>query len=113
MEEPITQAEQITIHVSEYLDTVLKLTVVNATQKATAVASVSLVAMLSGFLFMLVLLFGSIGISLWLGEAFNDTKIGYFIVCGFYLVVALLILLVRKKTLFPFVQNLIIQKVYE
>jgi hypothetical protein len=62
---------------------------------------------------MLVLLFGSLGISLWLGEVFSNAKVGYFIVCGFYTLIALLILLLRKKTLFPFVQNLIIQKVYE
>jgi hypothetical protein len=107
MEEPIIG------HVSEYLDTALKLTVVNATQQATVVASVSLMAILIGFLFMLVLFFGSLGVSLWLGELVNNSKVGFFIVCGIYLLVAVLMLVLRKKTLFPFVQNLIIQKVYE
>jgi len=103
----------ITIHVTEYLDTFLRLTVVNATQKATTVASVSLMALMITFFFMLVLLFASVGISIWLGDLLHNVTAGYFIMCGFYLITSILILLLRKTILFPFVQNIIIQKVYE
>ncbi len=113
MEDLKTKTETLADHVSDYIETYVKLAVVNATQKATSVASVSLMAVLITFFFMFVLIFAGIGASLWLGEMLENMKAGYFIVGGFYLVVAGLLLLFRKSLVFPFVRNQIIRKVYE
>ena len=96
-----------------YAETYVKLGVVNATQKATVVATVSLTAILLSFFFMFVLFFSGIGIALWAGDALQNTKIGYFCVAGFYTLCALIFLLLRKKYIFPFVRDQIIRKVYE
>ncbi len=113
MEELKTKAGSLTDHVSDYIETYVKLTVVNATQKATGVASVSLIAVLVTFFFMFVFMFIGVGASMWLGEVLGDMKIGYFIVGGFYFICALIIIALRKKIVFPYVRNQIIRKVYE
>jgi len=113
MEELKNKAETLTDHVSDYIETYFKLTVVNATQKATGVASVSLIAVLVTFFFMFVFFFVGIGAGMWIGEALNDMKLGYFIVGGFYLICAFIVILIRKKVVFPYVRNQIIRKVYE
>jgi hypothetical protein len=106
-------AESLTDHVSDYVETYLKLTVVNATQKATGVASVSITGILLLLFLTFVLFFSGIGFSLWLGDSMNNVKSGFFIVSGVYLFLGLLIYLLRRKIIFPFVRNTIIRKVYE
>lgn len=106
-------AESLTDHVSDYVETYLKLTVVNATQKATGVASVSITGILLLLFFTFVLFFSGIGLSLWLGEVLDNFKAGFFIVSIGYLVLGLLTYVLRKEIVFPFVRNTIIRKVYE
>jgi len=113
MDELKTKAGNLTDHVSDYIETYVKLTVVNATQKATGVASVSLIAVLVTFFFIFVFFFVGLGAGIWIGEALDDVKLGYFIVSAFYLVCALIVIAIRKKIVFPYVRNQIISKVYE
>ncbi len=108
-----TTTEKLAEHVAGYAETYVKLGVVNATEKATVVATVSLTAVLLLFFFMFVLLFSGVGIALWVGEALQDAKVGYFCVASFYLLCALIFLALRKKFIFPFVRDQIIRKVYE
>jgi hypothetical protein len=113
MEEVKPKEESLSNHLTDYIETYFKLTVVNATQKATAVASVSLVTILVTFFFVFVLLFGGAGCSMWIGESLGNMKAGYFLVGGFYFLCALIVILIRKSILFPMVRNNIIRKVYE
>lgn len=106
-------AENLTDHVTGYIEMYVKLMAVNATEKATGVATVSLTAILLCFFCMFVLLFGGVGMAIWIGDSVQDTKVGYFCVGGFYLLFAGLFLLLRKKFIFPFVRDQIIQKMYE
>lgn len=106
-------AENLAEHAVEYAETYVKLALVNATQKVTEVATVSLAAILLTFFCMFVLLFSGIGMAVWIGETSQNMKAGYFCVAGFYLACALLFVLLRKKLIFPFVRDHIIRKVYE
>ena len=106
-------AESLTDHVSDYIETYVKLAVVNATQKGTGIAAVSLTGILRTVFLSFVLLFSGVGLGIWVGEAMNDPKSGFFIVSGFYLVCGLVIYAFRKKIVFPLVRNTIIRKVYE
>ena len=108
-----TAAENLTRHVTEYAEAYAKLALVNATQKASGIATVSLTVILLSFFFMFVLLFSGIGIAVWVGEALQSVKAGFFCTAGFYLLGASLFLLLRKKLISPFVRDLIIKKVYE
>jgi hypothetical protein len=108
-----TKAEHLTDHVSDYVETYLKLGAVNATEKATGVATVTLTAIMLSICCLFVCLFAGVGIALWLGEVWGNTKAGYFAVAGFYVVCALLFVTFRKTIIFPYVRDQIIKKVYE
>lgn len=108
-----TTAEHLTDDVSEYIETYLKLGVVNATQKATGVATVTLTATLLSVFCLFVLFFAGLGIAIWLGESWGNLKAGYFTVAGFYVLCALVFVALRKKLIFPYVRDQIIKKVYE
>ena len=56
MDELKNKAENLTDHVSDYLETYYKLTVLNATEKTAGIASVSVTAIFIGFLVLFVLL---------------------------------------------------------
>jgi len=106
-------AESLTDHVSDYIETYVKLAVVNATQKATGIAAISLTGILVTIFLPFVLFFSGIGLGIWVGEALDNVKAGFFIVSGFYLLCGLVIYAFRKKIVFPLVRNTIIRKVYE
>src|SRR5260221_2880302 len=108
-----TRAEHLTDHLSDYVETYVELGVVNATQKAAGVATVTLTAVLLSFFCLFVLFFTGLGVAVWLGESWGDMKAGYFTVAGFYVLCALLFIALRKKFILPFVRDHIIKKVYE
>jgi len=113
MEEIKTEHESLAEKVGMYVETYLKLIGVTATKRATGIASLGIITVFILFLCMFILFFLGIGIALWVGEAFHDEKIGYFIVGGFYVFCMLLVVIFRKDLIFPFVRNYIIKKVYE
>jgi len=78
-----TRAENLTDHLSDYVETYVELGVVNATQKAAGVATVTLTAALLSFFCLFVLFFTGLGVAVWLGESWGDMKAGYFTVAGF------------------------------
>jgi hypothetical protein len=59
-----------------------------------------------------VLLFAGLGAAWWLGEAMNNVKAGFFIVCGFYLLVVLTLALTANKMIIPGLRNILIRKMY-
>ncbi len=106
-------AESLTDHVSDYVETYVKLAVVNATQKATGVAAISLTGIVLLAFLVFMLFFSGIGLGIWVGEAMNNMKGGFFVVSAFYLFCGLVIYALRKKVVFPLVRNNLIRKVYE
>ena len=108
-----TKAEHLTDHLSDCIETYLKLGAVNATEKASGVATVTLTATLLSFFCLFVLFFVGLGIAIWLGELWGNMKAGYFTVAGFYVLCALLFVALRKKLIFPLVRDHIIRKAYE
>jgi uncharacterized membrane protein YqjE len=106
-------AENLVQHVSDCVETYVKLEVVNATQRATTVVSITLMALLLSVFCLFVLFFVGIGAAIGLGEAWGSAKAGYFAVAGFYVLCVLVFIALRKKVIFPFVRDQIIMKVYE
>jgi hypothetical protein len=75
-------------------------------------ASWSSLGMVMLILAVFVLLFAGLGAAWWLGEAMNNIKAGFFIVCGFYLVLVVAIALTANKMIIPGLRNLFIRKMY-
>jgi hypothetical protein len=112
-EEIEDKEEGIVDHVEEFSKTFLELAYVSATQKAVNVSSVILNTVLIYISSVFVLLFAAAGLAWWVGDLINSRAGGFFIVAGLFLIVTLLVILLRKKFLYPFIRNIIVRKIYE
>ena len=102
-----------TKNIGDYLDTYYKLTVVKATDKATGIASNTFTVFAVVGLGFFIVLFGSIALALWIGQRLESYPTGYLIIAGFYLLLLAVLIVLRKRIVFPFIRNLIIRKIYE
>jgi hypothetical protein len=112
MEDLKNKAETLTDHVGDYVELYYKLVVLNATEKATGIASVSITSIIVGVLSTFVLFFASLGVGWWIGEELNSMIGGFGIIAGFYLLVITAMMAFRKQII-PSIQNTIIKKIYE
>lgn len=107
------KAKDIADSLSDLAKTYYQLTVVNAAQKATNIASSALAAITLFILGILVIFFGSFTLAWWLGALLENQIAGFGIVTAFYVLVTIIILALRKKIIFPYIRNLIIRKFYD
>lgn len=112
MEDLKNKTSVLTDHLSDYIETYYKLVVLNATEKATGVASVSITSLILSVLAIFTLFFASLGVGWWAGETLGNMLAGFSIIAGFYLVVIMLIF-AFKKQIIPSIQNILIRTVYE
>jgi hypothetical protein len=113
MEELKTKAENLADHAGDYFETQFKLTVLNATDKATGIASQSVTAIVISTLTLFFMLFSGLGLSWWIGTAINSIVGGFFIISGVYALLAALVIIFRKNHIAPFLRNFLIAKIYE
>ncbi len=113
MEELKTKAEDLTRNIKDYLETSYKLTILKATDKATGIAAGGLAAFSILFLGIFVMFFLGIALAIWLGQLINSEAGGYLIVAGIFLLMIIILVLMRKRIVFPMIRNLIIRKLYE
>jgi hypothetical protein len=113
MKELKHKAENLTDHVTEYIETYFALNVLKATDKAAGAASSSITGVLIGVFAFFFLLLVSIGLGYWLGQRMDNMLAGFAIVAGFYALLAILIIALRKSVLLPFLKNIIIKSAYE
>lgn len=113
MKELKNKTEVLAEHVTEYAETYMALSVLKATDKAAVLASLSITTMLVGVLGFFFLLFSGIGLGYWLGEQLNNMLAGFAIVAGFFALLAVVMITLKKNVILPFMRNLIIKSVYE
>jgi hypothetical protein len=107
------KAAELTDHVGDYLETMYKLTVLNATDKASGIASASITGAVVFILTIFAVLFASVGLGWWLGEKLDSMLAGFVIVAAVYILLIVVILVFHKKHIFPLLRNFIIKKIYE
>ena|ERR1700730_2248715 len=106
-------AKDLTEHVADFLETYFKLTSVKLAQKTvTFVSSLVNFAVLAG-LFFLFVFFAGLGLAWWLGTVVNSRAGGFFIAAGIYLLVMFLLMTIGKKTIIPFLRNVITRLIYD
>ncbi|MBC7829224.1 MAG: hypothetical protein H7122_15855 [Chitinophagaceae bacterium] len=113
MEEFKAKAESLTKSVGDYFETYYKLTVIKAADKATGLAASSLAGLSVFFLSIFVLFFSGLALGVWLGQILDNDVAGYLLVAAFYLLLIFILVLLRKRIVFPFIRNLIVRKFYE
>src|SRR5688572_6013650 len=113
MEDLKEKTVDLTSHVEDLADTFYRLTVVNITQKAsTIISGAVVVALILSFGFF-SLLFIAFALGWWLGDLVNSRPAGFLLAAAFFIILVFAISLMRKKTIFPLVRNLIVRKMYE
>jgi hypothetical protein len=113
MEELKTKAEDLTKNLKEYAETYYKLTILKVTDKATNVVSGILAGVSVLFFGVFVLLFLALALATWLGQLVNSEAAGYLIVAGIFLLIIVILVMMRKRIVFPMIRNKIIRKLYE
>ena len=106
------QEENIADHVSDYAETYFKLAEIKATQKITEVATISFTAVLLSFFGMIIMIFLGFGLAKWFSEFMSEKK-GYFFVALIYTFFTVIVLVCRKRFIFPFLRDQIVSKIYE
>jgi hypothetical protein len=106
-------AKDLTEHIGDMADTFYKLAVLNLTQKATnaAATGISVIVLCTFGVFFLI--FGGIALGWWIGDLVGSRAGGFAIVAGFFLLLTICIVALRKKIVFPYFRNRIIRKVYD
>ena len=106
-------AKDILNHAGDYAETFYKLNLLRLTKKVSDVASVVVNSVLIFFISLCILLFISFAGAWWLGDIVQNRALGFLIIAGFYLLIILVLVLMRKKIISPFIRNTLIRKIYE
>jgi len=112
MEPDKNLSEKLKGSVTELMDAYQDLLSVKATEHASLGISITIVGVVALTIAAFVLLFAGLGSAWWIGERIENMKIGFFIVGALYVVV-LVILIASRKTVIPYLRNLLIRKMYE
>jgi len=108
-----TKATNLANNIQDIAQTYYDLACINLAQAgAKAVARATLFFIVTGLVLCIMLLAG-IGLSLWVGTLLKNTAAGYFIVAFSYLVLVILLFLLRKQIVFPFIRNFVVRKIYD
>ncbi len=112
-EEVKDSLEDLVSHSTDFVTTFYKLQVLNLTKKATDVSANALGVIVSAVLGIFVIFFGAVALAFWLGDLVNSRALGFLIVAGFFALLAVIFMAIRKKIMFPIWRNKIIRKLYE
>ncbi|HYF68036.1 MAG TPA: hypothetical protein VD884_07865 [Ohtaekwangia sp.] len=113
MKELKNKAETLTEHVSEYIETYMAYSILKATDRAAGIAAVSITTVIVALLGFFFLLFIGIGLGYLIGQQLNNMFAGFAIVAGFFALLIVLILVMKKSVFGPYFRNLIIKSTYE
>ncbi len=106
-------ASDLVDHVTDFLETYYQYIGINVAQKSVNLASGAINFVVLIFLCLLIVSFTGFGLAWWLGTVIDNRAGGFFIVAGLYLVIMIVMIIMRKKVVFPFLRNIITRKIYE
>lgn len=105
------KVEKMFTDIKDYAETRLDIVVLNIQDKSTSVISSMASAVILGTLMLIALMFISIGSAWSIGVYFKNPSIGFFSVAAFYVVVAAIIFINRKKWIKQPIVNSILKKI--
>jgi hypothetical protein len=104
--------ETIIQDVRHYIETRMKILLLDTTDKASSTISSIASMLLLAVSLIFVLLFLSIGAALWIGNSFGETSMGFLIIGLFYLVVGIILYAGRKSIIKTPVANSMLNSFY-
>ena len=108
-----SKLEEFVTHSTELGDTAYKLARINAIRKTANISANLIYSIIAATLFTFILLFGSIAAAWWLGDVLHSRPLGFVMIAGFYLLLFLIVILLKGKSILPFFRNKIVSKIYE
>lgn len=100
-------------HIEDLAETFYHLTVVNIAQKASRIAAGTIFSVSLGVLCIFSVLFLGFAFAWWMGDVVNSRAGGFLLGASLFLLLMIFIFFLGKKTIFPFIRNLIIRKIYD
>src|SRR5690348_3470259 len=97
MEDVKDKIAGLTEHVEDAADTFYKLTMVNLVQKTTNIAAGTITVLAICTAGVLVLFFGGLALSWWLGDVVGSRAGGFLLGALFFIIVTIVIILCRKN----------------
>jgi hypothetical protein len=113
MDELKEKTADLADHVEDLANTFYRLTLVNATQKASNLISSAVVTLLICSLAFLALLFMGVALAWWLGNLVHSRAGGFLLAGGFFVLAILFLTFLGKKTILPLIRDMIIRKMYD
>ena len=110
MENIATDIELLYKKAEQYSKTSFELLQLNTIDKTSDVISSLSVVISISIIVAMFTLFIKIGISLFIGKLLNDYAMGFFLVSGFYFIVAIIVFIFRKTLIKIPIDNLIVSK---
>lgn len=110
MENIATDIELLYNKAEKYTKTSFELLQLNTIDKTSDVISSLAVITSMVIIVAMFILFINIGISLLIGKLLNDYAMGFFLISGFYFIVALIVFVFRKTFIKIPIDNLIVSK---
>ena len=102
------EATDLVSHVGDY-----QLITITLAKKSIDLASSIINFVILAFLSLLFVLFVGLGLSWWLGTVVGNRAGGFFITAGIYLATIIVLVVMRKKLIFPSLRNLLTRTIYE
>lgn len=113
MEKTTNHIDELFSEAGDYIETrteLWKLKIVDATSDIISSATSGIIITVAVLFFFALL---NIGLALWIGNAIGNLYSGFFILAGFYALVALIVYLCRDKWLKIPLSNAIIRKIFK
>jgi uncharacterized membrane protein len=113
MEEEKKSGEKILDLAGDMVENYRNLITIKIVEHSSLAGAASILGIFALVITVFILLFAGIGFAWWLGEELRNMKAGFFIVCGIYAILLIILILISKKMLLPSLRNMIIKKIYE
>lgn len=103
--------EELTKNLKIYLQTNLELYKLEATERVSVYGSNVISILIIGFSVFLLVLFFSITAGFFIARYFNNNYMGFLIVTGFYFLLTLVLLIIRRKHIEKPIRDKIIRRI--
>lgn len=113
MEKLATNIEMLFERTQDYTNSSIELFKLNAIDKTADITASITFRLVFGLIVAMFSLFINIGISLYIGKLIGENYLGFLIVSGFYLVIAILLFIFRDRFIKIPIMNLVIKKLLE
>lgn len=105
--------DELQSELRSYANVKLELLKIEAAEKLAKGTGALATAFIIGLLFVLVLLFGSLMVAIFLGQLWNNEALGFGVVASFYAILFLIVLVFRKPIVQSRVSNWVVALLFE